>query len=70
VLPLQTRNQAWSPFDQMVSAPADSISPAVVDTMAELDDPTGKDSEHARPNRDEIDRRVTALVAEAAPAGA
>jgi hypothetical protein len=38
--------------------------------MAEPDDPAGKDSEHERPIRDEIDRRVTALVAEPAPASA
>jgi hypothetical protein len=52
------------------SAPADSINPAVVDAMAESDDPAGKDNEHVRPIRDEIDPEVTALVAEPAPASA
>jgi arsenate reductase len=36
----------------------------------ELDDPAGKDVEHVRPIRDEIDRRVTALLAELVPASA
>jgi protein-tyrosine-phosphatase len=36
----------------------------------ELDDPAGKDVEHVRPIRDEIDRRVTALLAELVPATA
>lgn len=36
----------------------------------DLDDPGGKDVEHLRPIRDEIDRRVTALLAELAPATA
>jgi arsenate reductase len=34
----------------------------------ELDDPAGKPVEQVRPIRDEIDRRVTALLAELAPA--
>jgi protein-tyrosine-phosphatase len=36
----------------------------------ELDDPAGQDIEHVRPIRDEIDRRVTALLAELVPANA
>jgi protein-tyrosine-phosphatase len=34
-----------------------------------LDDPAGKPVEEVRPIRDEIDRRVRALLAELAPAG-
>ena len=34
----------------------------------ELDDPAGKTIEEARPIRDEIDRRVRALLAELVPA--
>ncbi|GDY33537.1 hypothetical protein GTS_51700 [Gandjariella thermophila] len=34
----------------------------------ELDDPAGKTMEQVRPIRDEIDRRVTALLAEPVPA--
>jgi protein-tyrosine-phosphatase len=36
----------------------------------ELDDPAGQDVEHVRPIRDEIERRVTALLAELVPASA
>ncbi|HEY4018271.1 MAG TPA: arsenate reductase ArsC [Pseudonocardiaceae bacterium] len=36
----------------------------------ELDDPAGQDVEHVRPIRDEIDRRVTTLLAELVPASA
>jgi protein-tyrosine-phosphatase len=36
----------------------------------ELEDPAGQDIEHVRPIRDDIDRRVTALLAELVPAGA
>jgi arsenate reductase (thioredoxin) len=36
----------------------------------ELDDPAGQDLAHVRPIRDEIDRRVTALLAELVPATA
>lgn len=36
----------------------------------ELDDPAGQDVEHVRPIRDEIERRVIALLAELVPAGA
>ena len=35
----------------------------------ELADPAGRDVEHVRPIRDEIRRRVTALLAELLPAG-
>jgi len=35
----------------------------------ELDDPAGRSLEEVRPIRDEIDRRVRALVAELVPAG-
>jgi protein-tyrosine-phosphatase len=36
----------------------------------ELPDPAGKTLEQVRPIRDEIDRRVTALLAELVPTGA
>lgn len=54
--------------DPNLDRPADSAQrPGKRYLNWELDDPAAKDIEHVRPIRDEIDRRVTTLLAELVP---